>query len=77
MVDGAHTPAPFDGLGEVSRTSGWISPVIIHCGRIAGIWKLEDGKLQVEPFEAIPPKLLDAEIERIFPGQNVGISASH
>jgi hypothetical protein len=67
---------PAEHLAKVSRTSGWISPVILHCGRVAGVWKLEDGAVHIEPFEEIPAKLLDAEIERIFPGQNVDISAS-
>ena len=56
---------PAEHLSKVSRTSGWISPVILHCGRIAGVWTLEDGKLGVDAFEDIPKKLLDAELERI------------
>lgn len=67
---------PAEHLAKVSRTAGWISPVILHCGRVAGVWKIEDNALSVEPFEDIPRKLLAAEIERIFPGQNVRMSAN-
>lgn len=56
---------PAEHLSKVSRTSGWISPVILHCGRIAGVWKLDNGTLDVDPFEKIPRKLLDAELARI------------
>ncbi len=56
---------PAEHLSKVSRTSGWISPVILHCGRIAGVWKLDNGILDVDPFEKIPQKLLDAELKRI------------
>ena len=56
---------PAEHLAKVSRTSGWISPVILHCGRVAGVWKLDGGVLDVDAFEDIPKKLLDAELERI------------
>jgi hypothetical protein len=56
---------PAEHRSKVSRTSGWISPVVLHCGRVAGVWKLEDGAVHIEPFEELPTKLLDAEIERI------------
>lgn len=58
LVPGAH-------LKKVSRTSGWISPVILYCGRVAGVWKVENGTVHIEPFEDIPAKLLDAEFERL------------
>jgi DNA glycosylase AlkZ-like len=56
---------PVEHLSKVSRTSGWISPVILHRGRVAGVWKLDGGVLEVDAFEDIPKKLIDAELERI------------
>lgn len=56
---------PAEHLAKVSRTSGWISPVILHCGRIAGVWKLDGGAFEMDAFEDIPKKLLDAELERV------------
>jgi hypothetical protein len=67
---------PVEHLAKVSRTSGWISPVILHCGRIAGVWKLENGVLTVEPFERIPAGKLADEVERVYPGQLVKIKTS-
>jgi hypothetical protein len=57
---------PAEHLAKVSRTSGWIPPVVLHCGRVAGVWKLENGTVQAEPFEQIPAKLLNAKIERVL-----------
>ena len=43
---------------RVFRPQGWVSPVVIVNGRIAGIWKHEKKggivRVQVEPFETIP-----------------------
>jgi hypothetical protein len=50
---------------KVSRTSGWISPVVLVGGRVAGVWSVENGKLDVDPFEKIPAKPLAAEFTRI------------
>jgi hypothetical protein len=52
-------------LAKVSRTSGWISPVVLYAGRVAGVWSAENGVVSVDPFEEIPKKLLDAEIDRL------------
>ncbi|MBO3749064.1 AlkZ family DNA glycosylase [Streptosporangiaceae bacterium NEAU-GS5] len=40
---------------RVSRTAGWISPVIVHEGRIKGVWEVKDGELAAELFEPVPP----------------------
>jgi len=46
----AHTIPP-GRLNDVSRTAGWIAPVILHDGRIAGTWKQGAGSSVVlEPF---------------------------
>jgi hypothetical protein len=43
---------------KVSRAAGWISPVVLVGGRIAGVWELADGALVVTMFPgtATPPK---------------------
>jgi Winged helix DNA-binding domain len=54
--------------GEVSRTAGWISPVVVAGGRVAGTWKADGGTIQVRLFEEagpIPGEALDAEVARV------------
>lgn len=60
---------PAERRAKVSRTSGWISPVVLYGGRVAGVWRLEDGTIEVEQFEDIPAKPLAAEMERVHPGK--------
>lgn len=50
---------------KVSRTAGWISPVVIHRGKVAGVWEAKEGRPVVELFEPVPDKLLAAEVERV------------
>jgi hypothetical protein len=53
---------------DVSRTSGWIAPVVLAGGRVAGTWQAADGALDVVLFADAPPvdrRALDAEIDRL------------
>jgi hypothetical protein len=53
---------------EVSRTAGWISPVVVAGGRVAGTWEVDGGKVQLTLFDEagpIPGPALDAEVARI------------
>src|ERR1700730_15358007 len=47
---------------RVSRTAGWISPVVISQGRVVATWSQEVVKttlrVAVEPFQRLPPKAL-------------------
>jgi hypothetical protein len=49
---------PPDRMPEVSRTAGWISPVLVVDGAVAGVWEheLHDGDLSitVRPFGELP-----------------------
>jgi len=68
-VLGAGTDAtylvPAERRAEVSRAAGWISPVVLYGGRVAGVWQA-DGKLpEVTLWEQVPRGPLDAEIARI------------
>ncbi|MEU8897352.1 winged helix DNA-binding domain-containing protein [Nocardia sp. NPDC048505] len=51
---------------EVSRTAGWIAPLVLVDGRIAGTWEREGGDLLVSMFDgAKPPPGLDAAAARV------------
>jgi Winged helix DNA-binding domain len=53
-----------DRRKEVSRTGGWISPVVVHQGRVVGVWELTDATVDVRLFpEAdVPIDGLEAEV---------------
>lgn len=46
--------------GSVSRAGGWISPVVLRGGRVAGVWD-DDG---VTLWEDVPRQAIDAELAR-------------
>jgi hypothetical protein len=52
MVDATH-------LSRVSRTAGWISPVVLAGGRVVATWSYTAVKrklqITVEPFGRLPP----------------------
>ncbi|GAA4190902.1 winged helix DNA-binding domain-containing protein [Streptosporangium oxazolinicum] len=56
---------PAEAKAKVSRAAGWISPVVIHEGRVAGVWEARDGKITVDLLEEVPVAALAAEIERV------------
>ena len=60
---------------KVSRTAGWISPVVLHQGRVAGVWNLDgSGRLAVALFEKVPKRALAAEAKRLT--ELLGVTAS-
>jgi DNA glycosylase AlkZ-like len=53
---------------DVSRTAGWISPVVIYEGRVVGVWELGDGTVDVRLFPespAPPTSALESEVEHL------------
>lgn len=56
---------PADRRAEVSRTAGWISPVVLLSGRVVGVWRLDDGTVDVTLWEKVPRPALESEVERI------------
>ncbi|HEV2640007.1 MAG TPA: winged helix DNA-binding domain-containing protein [Actinocrinis sp.] len=49
---------------KVSRTAGWISPIVVRAGRVVGIWETEGADLVVTLFpeaEPVPAAALEAE----------------
>jgi hypothetical protein len=54
--------------GEVSRTAGWISPVVVAGGRVAGTWQVSDDAADVVLFAetgAVDPAGIAAEADKI------------
>jgi hypothetical protein len=41
---------PKEHCAAVSRTSGWISPIVVVNGRIVGVWDVLNHELVVSPF---------------------------
>ncbi|MGP4003421.1 winged helix DNA-binding domain-containing protein [Streptomyces sp. 8N706] len=55
---------PADRRKAVSRTAGWISPVVVHRGRVAGVWEFTDDTVDVQLFaesDPVPTTALEAE----------------
>jgi hypothetical protein len=53
---------------EVSRAAGWISPVVIAGGTVAGTWKADGTTIALRLFEeagALPRRALEAEVARV------------
>ncbi|MHA6628431.1 winged helix DNA-binding domain-containing protein, partial [Pseudonocardia sichuanensis] len=55
---------PAGRAGEVSRTAGWISPVLVVDGAVAGVWEHEvrgdDLLVTVRPFAPLPAQVREA-----------------
>src|SRR5690606_3140827 len=50
---------------RVSRQAGWISPVVLLGGRVAGVWRPEAGRVRLELFEDVPREPLDRAVARM------------
>jgi len=53
---------------RVSKAAGWISPIVVVGGRIAGVWELADDEVQVSLFPTsaeLSKKALEAEIKHV------------
>jgi len=57
-----------DRRKAVSRTAGWISPVVLYEGRVVGVWELADGTVDVRLFPegaGVVKDGLEAEVEHL------------
>ncbi len=58
---------------QVSRAAGWISPIVVVGGRIAGVWELADDHVGVSIFPgSTMPSTKDLEAEAAHVGQASG-----
>jgi hypothetical protein len=68
-VLGAGTAAtyvvPAEHRAKVSRAAGWISPVVLHGGRVAGVWDGKNDEIEVTTWEDVPAESLGAETVRL------------
>ncbi len=58
---------PTEHRAKVSRAAGWISPLVLVDGRIAGTWEQVDTEIVVSTFDArpLPKRALAAAVERL------------
>ncbi len=66
-TDDGHVLGPAR-RAAVSRQSGWISPVIVAGGAVAGTWELDGERLRASWFReagAVPHRALEGEIARL------------
>jgi hypothetical protein len=64
--DGRVTPAAH--RPKVSRTAGWISPVVVAGGVVRGTWELDGSDVRIAWFKdagRVPRAALLAEVERL------------
>ena len=65
---------PAGRRGAVSRAAGWISPVVVHRGRVVGTWDIEGDALDVMLFTESGPVPTDRiEVEGARLGAYAGI----
>jgi hypothetical protein len=71
---------PAERRKAVSRTAGWISPVVVHQGRVVGVWELAEATVDVRLFpEAdVPTDALEAEVSHLAActGQALSLAVS-
>ncbi|GAA4586518.1 winged helix DNA-binding domain-containing protein [Planotetraspora phitsanulokensis] len=56
---------PRAARAKVSRAAGWISPVVVFQGRVAGVWEAKGGEIVHELFEDVPAAALARETSRV------------
>jgi Winged helix DNA-binding domain len=64
--DGHVTPTA--RRADVSRTAGWIAPVVVAGGVVCGTWELDGSKVQIAWFKEsgrVPRSALNAEARRL------------
>jgi hypothetical protein len=61
---GAVEAIPPERRPLVSRTGGWISPVVVHGGRVVGIWKPTDTHADIRLWSSVSDEGLADEVAR-------------
>ena len=74
---GSAAFVPSARRAKVSRTAGWISPLVLRGGRVAGVWELDRdaGRIRVEGFEPLPRAPLAEEAAHLgrFLGRELSV----
>lgn len=50
---------------KVSRQAGWISPVVVHEGRVAGVWEARNGDIALDLDAPVPQGSLEEAVARV------------
>ncbi|MDP4508955.1 DNA glycosylase AlkZ-like family protein [Nonomuraea turcica] len=50
---------------KVSRQAGWISPVVVHGGRVAGVWEARNGDIVLDLDAPVPQWPLEEAVARV------------
>ncbi|MBW0115234.1 DNA glycosylase AlkZ-like family protein [Pseudonocardia abyssalis] len=58
---------PDGRVKEVSRTAGWISPVLVVDGLVAGVWEHSGATVTVRPFGPVPRAAVEETAARYAP----------
>lgn len=58
---------PDGRMGEVSRPAGWISPVLVVDGMVAGVWEHDGPSITVRPFRPVPRDAVEEAAGRYAP----------
>lgn len=64
---------------QISKTAGWISPVVVTGGRVGGTWDLAGDAVSVVLFReagAVPAKKIEAEVARLSRFLGIQLSLS-
>ena len=63
---GSSAFIPAEHRAEVSRAAGWISKVVLHGGRVAGVWDTaDDGSIVLDLWDSVPRSAIATEIARV------------
>jgi hypothetical protein len=60
---------PREHRSDVSRTAGWISPIVVAGGRVVGVWENDNGEVAVNLFDDVRSpgaRQLKAEAKRVM-----------
>ena len=66
-ASGSSAFIPAEHKAEVSRTAGWISRVVVHRGRVVGVWEpdTDSGEPRCTLWADVPQGALSAEAKRV------------
>lgn len=67
LLDAKHRTA-------VSRTAGWISPIVVVDGKVEAVWEIDGKELVVTPFDGVVLPAKDLEKEATHVGKASGVS---